>query len=82
MAKADQLPLEVVRRRNETRYMTLDSCERLALMPRLVLTATINQSFVVTLATQGHAWVLSSQNAVSMGRTSSGSKFVDITFSQ
>ena len=43
-------------------------------------TATFTQSFTVALATQGYAWALSSQNAISMGRTSSGSKFVDLTF--
>jgi hypothetical protein len=45
-------------------------------------TATCTQTFVVTLTTAGHAWVLSSQNAISFGRASSGSKFVDINFSQ
>jgi hypothetical protein len=45
-------------------------------------TATFTQSFTVALATPGHAWALSSQNAISMGRTSSGSKFVDMTFNQ
>jgi hypothetical protein len=45
-------------------------------------TATVSQSFTVELATQGHAWALSSQNAISEGRTSTGSKFVNITFTQ
>ncbi len=45
-------------------------------------TATFTQSFTVHLNTAGHAWALSSQNSVSMGRTSAGAKFVDITFSQ
>ena len=45
-------------------------------------TATFVQSFTVHLNTAGHAWALSSQNSVSMGRTSAGAKFVDITFSQ
>ena len=45
-------------------------------------TATVSQDFTVELATQGHAWVLSSQNAISEGRTSTGSKFVNITFTQ
>jgi hypothetical protein len=45
-------------------------------------TATFTQTFTAALATQGYAWALSSQNAISMGRTSSGSKFVDITFTQ
>jgi hypothetical protein len=43
-------------------------------------TATMTQSFTVHLNTSGHAWALSSQNAISMGRTSGGSKFVNITF--
>jgi len=45
-------------------------------------TATFIQSFTVHLNTSGHAWALSSQNSVSMGRTSAGAKFVDITFTQ
>ena len=45
-------------------------------------TATFVQSFTVHLNTAGHAWALSSQNSVSMGRTSAGAKFVDITFTQ
>jgi len=43
-------------------------------------TASLTQSFTVALATQGYAWAISSHNAISMGRTSSGSKFVDLTF--
>jgi hypothetical protein len=45
-------------------------------------TATFVQSFTVGINTAGYAWALSSQNSVSMGRTSAGAKFVDITFTQ
>jgi hypothetical protein len=43
-------------------------------------TATCNQGFKVALG--GHDYTLSSHNAISMGRTSEGSKFVNLTFTQ
>ncbi len=43
-------------------------------------TATMTQTFVVVLGTQSYS--LTSNNTISMGRTSSGSKFVNLTFTQ
>ena len=43
-------------------------------------TATLTQNFKVIIG--NHSYDLTSHNAISMGRTSSGSKFVDITFTQ
>ena len=43
-------------------------------------TATFDQFFTVHLNSPGYAWALSSQNSVSMGRTSAGAKFVNLTF--
>ena len=54
---------------------TVDTCPS-------AFTATFFQNFTVHLNTAGHAWALSSQNSVSMGRTSAGAKFVNINFTQ
>jgi hypothetical protein len=43
-------------------------------------TATFTQTFTVVIGAQSYA--LTSSNAISMGRTGSGTKFVDITFTQ
>lgn len=43
-------------------------------------TATLTQTFTVVLGSQSYA--LTSSNAISMGRTSAGSKFVNIAFTQ
>jgi hypothetical protein len=43
-------------------------------------TATFTQTFTVVIGTQ--SYTLTSSNAISMGRTGSGTKFVDITFTQ
>ena len=43
-------------------------------------TATFTQTFTVVVGTQ--SYTLTSSNAISMGRTGSGAKFVDITFTQ